>query len=374
MPSRSLSVLGFITAAAIIACYLLINDRSQSAVWGKPGESMVFPGLEQQLAEVVDIEVTRSNGQFVLSRRDGIWINNGAGGFPAIQVRVDRALSAIARLKYSEPKTRRSELYSKLGVDDVNAQMNSESSFKADSKSTRLTVKNAVGAVLADVIIGNPKDSVYKGVGEHGSLYIRLPENELSWLAEGAVDARFDALEWSETQVTDFAADSLLALTVSHSQGEVVELHRKQSNDRKLTLKHLPDGSKIEHQYQIDFMAGLLQQLSFADIRRNDSVDFPIFEAIVETNLGVIVKLQIDETLPDGSAWARVDAQLKNDTKSSALAEQEVNRIQSTFSGWQIRLPRKFTDRVKIKLSDILSSQQLIKTTNAYSVRVGGGD
>ena len=126
------------------------------------------------------------------------------------------------------PRTSRSRLYRRLDVDDVTA----------GGKSTRLTLKDADGAVLADIIVGKPKNDV-TGTDRQG-VYMRLPGDERAWLVEGSLDVRHDAAEWSDRMVVDIDARSLTALTVRHADGEIVALHRDRPQDLKLTLKSLP--------------------------------------------------------------------------------------------------------------------------------------
>ena len=98
----------------------------------------------------------------------------GAGGYPARQTRIEKMMGGLVTLSYFEPKTTRADLYPKIEVEDV----------AKDANSTRVTVKDESGAVLADVIVGKAKTGV-AGLDRDG-VYIRLPDEERAWLAEGA--------------------------------------------------------------------------------------------------------------------------------------------------------------------------------------------
>ncbi len=69
----------------------------------------------------------------------------------------------------------------------------------------------------------------------------------------------------------------------------------------------------------------------------------------------MFIPLKVYQPLADGSAWTQVEAKLINAADTSTTAQLEAARITSSFNGWLIKLPRKFTDRLKIKLSDILN-------------------
>ena len=355
MPTRGLLIFAVVTVVAVVACWIAINGRYREVALEKQEGGLVFPAFQRQVSAIAEIEVTRANGRFALTRREGGWANMGIGGYPAKEKRVEKVIAAVAGLKFIEPKTGRSKLYHKLDVEDVTAD---------STNSTRLTIKDTAGAVLADIIVGKPKKNV-AGLDRQG-VYVRIPGDDRAWLAEGSLDVRYDAAEWSDRMVVDMDAGSLTALTARHADGEIVALHRNQPRDRKLTLKNLPVGARVEHQHQIDYMAGLLQGVRFKDAKRTSATDretIPAFEATVLSEDLLAVTLRASEPAKDGSVWTRIHAQVTNGTQASDRARREAARIKSNFSGWSIKLPRTITDRLKIRLRDIIetgtSSQRL---------------
>lgn len=348
MPNRSLYILLFFVVLISGATGWFIDARYQSsAAWQAPQRGLVFPALEHQLNNITDIEVVRASGKFILSKRDGVWLNSGVGGFPALTTKVEKAIVAIASLKYQEAKTRRKSLYTKLDVENINAA----------AKSTQLTFKESSGKIVADLIIGKNK----KILDQRG-LYIRLANTEQAWLVESAinnelVDVRHDAIDWSNKRVVDIAPSALTALSFNQESGAILALYRAQPQAAKLTVKNLPVNAKIEHQFQIDYLSGLLNELTFLDAKPNilaQQNSLPAFTIEAKTAYGSAITLTVHQPLADGSAWTQVEAKLINPAQSSTRAQLEVTRISSSFNGWLIKLPRKFTDRLKIKLSDIL--------------------
>ncbi len=342
MPSRGLFILAIITVTTVSVCWYVVDKRYQTVAYKKQAGGLVFPEFQHQITKIADIEVTRSSGKFVLSRHKGIWSNMGIGGFPAIPTRVEGVILAIAGLKYIAPKTNRSRLYRQLEVEDVTTT----------AKSTRLTFRDVVGTVLVDIIVGKSKNTL-----NQQGVYLRLPGDTRAWLAEGSLNVRYDAPDWSDRAVVDFDADSLTALTISKSNGETLSLHREHPQDQELTLNNLAAGAVIAHQHQISYLAGLLQELNLMDAKR--AKEYPLkttlsFEAVAHHKQHLVVTLRADELMQDGSVWVHVDAQLADDSQTSNFARQEVARIQSKFNGWRIRLPRKFTDKLKIQMDDII--------------------
>ena len=223
------------------------------------------------------------------------------------------------------------------------------------TKSTRLIVKDASGAVLADLIVGKAKIGV-AGLDRDG-VYVRLLGEQRAWLAEGTLDVRYDAVDWSNRSVVDVRASSVGVLSLTHDDGETVEIYRKNSEDADLTLKELPTNAEIENQYQIDYMGGLFDGITFEDAKRADEIDFdgnPGSRSTLISTEGLVVMLRATAPAEDGTVWAQFDADVAKDIKPTEDAEKEAERIKSTLADWAFQLPRAKTERLKIRLKDII--------------------
>ena len=342
MPTRGLSVLSAITVTMFVACWFAVDDRYSNFIQNTQEGGLVFPELQYQLAEITDIEVTRPGGKFVLSHRENAWVNFGIGGFPSVSDRVESIIAGMASMRYIAPKTGRGKLYHRLQVEDVTPT----------AKSTRLTFRDRAGATLADVIIGKPKDA-----HNQKSVYVRFPDDAQAWLVTGVFDVYRDAVEWSNRLVVDFDAHTLNALTVSRLGRETVALYRNQPHDRKMTLKNLPSNASVAHQHQIDYMAGLLQDLNFIDAKHASEKILKVisvFKIVARWKNYLAVTLHAGEPMEDGSVWVQIDARVTDNLRASDIEKQEADRIRSKFSGWCIKLSRKFTDRIEIRLNDII--------------------
>lgn len=354
MPSRGLLLLAFCTVLSVLACWFAIDQhqRYQRVTLENQAGGLLFPAFQNQVGTIARLEVIRASGQFTLLPSEGGWINRGMGGYPVKAGQVEKVIATVARLSYIEPKTQNSNRYAKLQVEDVST----------DSQSTRLTFKDDSGAVLADLIVGKPKNSRV-GFEEQGT-YIRIVGDSRAWLVNGALDVRYDAADWSDRLLLDIDADALMALTVKHANGDAVELHRQKPNDLKMTLKNLPVDAKVEHQFQIDYMTGLLQKVRLNDARRMKTAalaTMPAFEVIAHTKDHLAITLRADEPAEDGSVWASIDAQVLSEADVSEQTRKHASRINLRCRGWQFKLPRTVTDRLKIRLSDIVQIEESIR-------------
>ena len=347
MPTRGLVLLAVVTATTVIASCIAVDGRYRHTVLEARGGAAVFSALRGRAGSVAQIEVRRAGAGFALERRGDGWANTGLGGYPARTEPIETVLSEIAALRYLAPKTARTALYPKLAVENDGP----------GAGSTRLTLKDGGGSVLADLIVGKAKPRTANA--HRAGVYIRLPGRERAWLAEGTLDVHRDAPSWSDREIVDIDVRSVRSMTVRHRDGEVVDLYRARPGDRKLTLRTLPAGAAIAHQHQIDFMAGLLTELSFVDARPggpSDPAVAPGFEATVESVDHLRITLRAGNPTEDGSLWAAIDAGLAIDAEASDPARAEASRIASQFDGWLLKLPRRISDRLEIRLHDIIGT------------------
>ena len=353
MPTPGLIALALVTVATVAASGIAVDARYSHAVGEAEGGEAVFPAFRGGAGRVAAIEVGRAQTGFALERRGDGWANTGLGGYPARPELIETVLSGIADLRYLEPKTARTALFPKLAVEDPGP----------GAGSTRLTLRDADGGTLADIIVGKARP---RSANAHrAGVYVRLPGRERVWLAEGTLDVRRDAPGWSDREIVDIDARSVRSMTLRHADGEVVDLHRASPGDRKLTLRNLPVGVAVAHQHQIDFMSGLAKGLSFVDARvggPSDPAVAPGFEVTIESADRLRVTLRAGHPAGDGSVWAAVDAGLAADGEASDHARAQALRIASRFDGWLLKLPRRIADRFEIRLHDIVGTGSMEET------------
>ena len=356
MPTRGLVVLAVVTVTTVAASGIAVDKRYRQTVLEARGGEVVFPDLRGRTGGVAVIEVGRAGAAFALERRGDGWANAGLGGYPARAELVEAVLSGITDLRHLEPKTARAALYPKLGVEDAGP----------GAGSTRLTLGDGDGGVLADLVVGKARPRTANA--DRAGVYIRLPGRERAWLAEGTLDVHRGASGWSDREIVDIHPRAISSLTVRHADGEVVDLHRAGPDDRKLTLRNPPAGTSVARQHEIDFMAGLLKGLSFVDARAggpSDPAVAPGFEATVRTADHLRVTLRAGNPAEDGTLWAAIDAGVAVGVEASDHARAEASRIASQFDGWLLKLPRRISDRLKIRLRDIIGTGSMGERQNS---------
>ena len=343
-----LFVITFVVCAITV---MSVRDRHQQSVLEQREGALVFAELARKVSAIASMDIARADQRFTLERKSTGWANNGIGGFPALRRRIESVIGELAGLTYVAPKTSRSNRYHKLQVEDV----------AANAQSTRVTIKDAGGLVLADLIVGKAKANV-AGLDRRG-VYVRLPGQARAWLMEGSLDVHYGAADWSDNQLVDVKAGSIESMKVVHADGQRIELVRNQAvggNSRSpLTIKELPDNTRIENQYQIDYIAGLLDGISFLNAKPAGDLSMQTdigTRAEVVTTKGLVVALHAAAPEKDGTVWVRIAASVKPAPKIDEEVSAQVAVVQSKFADWAIRLPRTIADRLRIRLQDIIAS------------------
>ena len=156
--ARTVLVLGVATLVAVGA--VLFVERGSDTP--EPGGDIVFPALLEQVNSVARVRVTGSEGAFTLARDGDAWVVEEKERHPADPDRVHKLLVGAAGMKRLEPKTSDPERYPKLWLEDPTGK---------DSRSVRLVLEDASGAVLAGWVLGDRRPS--KSDASRTELYIR---------------------------------------------------------------------------------------------------------------------------------------------------------------------------------------------------------
>ena len=159
-------------------------------------------------------------------------------------------MAALGELRLMEPRTSNPALFTRLGVSNPQAD---------GSTGIGLRVTDRGGRVLASLILG------HRGVrgrpGAPAQIYIRRSGDTASWLAEGALDASPDPLNWVRHEILDIKADRIATAEI-HRDGGTMLVRR--GKDGKFTLDAPPPG-KLDDIKPIEVSQGL-DALTFVDV------------------------------------------------------------------------------------------------------------
>lgn len=294
-PRILISMLAATVVAAVLTA-LTLHSR-EASVRATSESAKLFPDLMPKINDAAVLAVERKDGGYELRKSGETWVVAEKGDYPADVSPIAKTLIALAQMTTVEPKTSDPARYAQLGVQDPGAE---------GSTSTKLTVKDSAGGVLASVIVGKAHEGKQGGTGQ---VYVRKPGDAQSWLAKGSLDLKEKSVDWLQKEILKVPRDRVRSVEVTHPDGEVVHVDREKPSDTNFTLHDIPPGKELSYPSVAGSMANALEWLNFEDVVPAAQVDFSNGAGPVcrfETFDGLVVTVRTKDQ--DGKTYARFEA------------------------------------------------------------------
>ena len=250
-----------ITLAVAIAAVYISHSRAPETEVGTPP---LFPALAGQVNDVVQVEVkSRLNNVTLMKDGDG-WVIASRDKYPASFEQVKGAILDLSDMKIIEAKTSKPELYSRLDVQDVDADK---------SSSTQVTLKDKTGKVLASLIIGKVREGHPSPLG--ALRYVRRTGEAQSYLVAGDLNVNADPLSWTSREIADISGSRIRSVRLEQPGQPPVEIDRDKPSDMNFTLKDMPDGFQPKSTAILTSLSTILEQLHFDDVRAKTALKWP---------------------------------------------------------------------------------------------------
>lgn len=359
MKDKPLLILAVTTVILVVAAWLATVQRLPETVLER---SILYPDLLSNINEVAKLEITSKEQHTVLSQENNRWVIDNRGGYPALFEEVKRTLVNVANLKIREGKTSKPELYSKLHVEDLE---------QPDAQSTRLTLRDATGDLLADVLIG--KEPTSAASRDLASLYVRPVGQDQALLVDGELEVSADPSDWLNSQLLNVEASRLATLRITHPDGEQLIINKSDPLAADYDLIDVPEDKEIKSKSLLNSQMTILEDLRFDDVLPAAGQDFPAATAIqsrFEAFDGLVVEIETAET--EAGLLSRFnfnfDAGLENEGAPSAESgdateekpesvADEVAELNQRVSGWLYKLPEFQVKKLIRRLDDLVKNK-----------------
>ncbi|MBB5691014.1 DUF4340 domain-containing protein [Roseomonas alkaliterrae] len=309
MQRRTLLLLG--GAAAVVLGGALLLSPAEQAPPSPAGAALAFPGLAQRLQGAARIEATRHDASLAVERRGETWVLPAKGGYPVRQERVRELLTGLTELRLTEPRTANPEMLDRLGLEDP---------AREGATSTLLRVLDAQGGVIAELVIGRRRVRTQGNVPE--SAFVRRPNENQAWLAEGRVPVDTDAQLWLDRDIANIPRDRVRRVAVARTGEAPLVVTRSGDPDGRFGLTEPADAPPAE-ETALDEIGRAFEFLTFLDVRPEAEIPG---EALGETrfeltdNLAILVRPR-----KDGEAvWITLAAE----------GDDEAARLNARWRGW----------------------------------------
>jgi hypothetical protein len=321
-----LLVLAVIAAATATA----VSVRRQGAIAPQTKPELVFPGLTAHLNDVVRIEAVRAGEKATLKRdgqgEDAPWLLVEAGNYPGKIDRIRQTLIGLAQIETIEAKTRLPEHYAKLEVEDPS---------KPDAKSGRITLFDAGGKTLADLIVGKANSSA----DGQDTLYIRRPDEARAWLARGKVDVPGNRYGWVDTNFLTVDLLRIKRATLNEPGKPALSVFKNDPSERDFTIEHQPANSEIKDIFGAEDIARIVQSMNFEDVKPAADMDVPTDGkpwGEFWTFDGLKVSLWMKDA--DGKGWIAVAASPAEGATPDEKVKTEIADLNQRLSKWRYQL------------------------------------
>ena len=300
MKLKTISTLAVIAAVLIIVAVFMAEQQKPGA---PPTNQPVFPELKTVINDVTELSVATQSGTITLHRQEDIWRVKEKYNYPADLGTVRETLIGLAELTILEPKTRKPELYEKLGLQDVDAE---------GSLSTGITLKDATDNTVAAAVIGN--DRPVQGKSGYKELFLRKVGDPQTWLAQGRLTVEKNPDKWLDKELTQIETKRVRRLIVTHPDKTRLVVEKARPADLNYQVADLPEGLEIESQFTVNNIVSTVTSLSLEDVNPQNEVPFddqPVVTAVFETFDGLQGTVQL--LLKDEKNYVKISATLNPD-------------------------------------------------------------
>ena len=244
-----------------------------------------------------------------------MWGLADRGGYPVQASKLRGMLTALTELRLVEPRTTDPAQFSRLGLEDPNGKKGT---------SNMLRVLDASGKPIVALIVGHRRVRTQGNVPEQ--VYVRRPDDNQTWLAEGSLQVDADPQQWFDRDIMNIGHARIARVTVTHGD-EKLEFAR---DGEKLVLKSPADHPPLDD-YKLDDIDRGLELLTFQDVQTDkDPVGDKIGQSVYTTSDGLAVTATVFKGEKD--IWARFAATGRDKTKD------EADKLNARLAGWTYQL------------------------------------
>ena len=324
MNKRAFNILAICAAVAVAAAAWAVQQ--DWARWGtNEYGTKFFPELADRIDEVASVRLMYQGQQITMERTAQGWTVAESDGYTARTKAIQELLYALSESRRLEPKTQDPAKFAKLQVQDPT---------QPSAEAKRIDVLSKDGGSLASVILG--KESLMLEVIGEGGAYVRLPDQQQTWLASSNLVAGAELKDWLSNPILDILRQRIARAVITHPNGDHLVVSRSPKSDGTFVLDGLADDEKLVSEYYPTDIARALEKFEVHQVRRRNALDFPA-EATIrgehQTVDGMTIAFELATI--DGRDWIRFVAA----GGQSSAARSEGDAIMQRTRDWAFLIP-----------------------------------
>ena len=154
------------------------------------GGRLMFPDLAPKLQDAARIEITHQGKTTTIAKHGDTWGLVDRGGYVVQPSKLRGMLTGLTELRLVEQRTTDPEQFNRLGLEDPNGKTGT---------SNLLRVLDASGKPIVALVVGHRRVRTQGNVPEQ--VYVRRPDDNQTWLAEGSLQVDADPQLWLERDI-----------------------------------------------------------------------------------------------------------------------------------------------------------------------------
>lgn len=317
---------GLITLIAAVTVGIEIRASRPDAASGP-----VIPGLAQNIGQAERIIITSAEASYRIERiergNERVWVMRDRGDYPVLGARLAQLTEGLEQLRFTRRMTVDPSKHQRLGVTDP----------RQGGRGVLVQVEGARGALLVNLILGI----------EPNGLYVRRPNDDQTWAAEGELPPLRDIASWLELRPLSIPAERLARVEVSPAEGRAYIMARDAADQ---PWRIVAPAIATLAQSSVTATAEHLTQVSPIDVQLAPAIQGPAQARVRATTFdGVVIDAELIAS--DNRTWLKLAARAPSPEQEAAALE-----INSRSSDWAFALSEQEAREVAPPFSDIAPS------------------
>ncbi len=359
MSKKSFLTLCAVTAIAVVLAVVAVlsGPRVRTSV---QDNQPLFPNLIKNVDELKSVVIHHGGETTSLDWDGKMWRYRERANYPADGAKITNLVVTLARMTKLEPKTKQSDRYDRLELEDPNGK---------EAKSQQVMLIDRNGKELANVIIGKTRAMLGN---QDGGTYIRFPADPQTWLARGELSPGKSAADWLQREIVDIKDVAIKTVRVTPPNGEKIVVFKADPTDRIYSVENLPKGMATPpNPLAADAYARVLANFTFDDVVPAASKTFPkekTTTAVFEGFTGF--KVNLDFMTEGDEAWVKLQGQAPPQRATPAAPEgvhvtdlrndwdKTIADLNAKADGWVFRVPAFQVEALTRRMSDLLKKPE----------------
>jgi hypothetical protein len=319
-------IAGALIAVAAVTTAITMRGASSNAVSGP-----VVPGLSETISGGTRIIITSADASYRIERAERgeqtLWVMRDRGDFPVQSARLAQLTEGLQNLRFTRRMTNDPNKHARLGVEDP----------RQGGRGILVQVEDGRGALLVNLILGV----------EPAGLYVRRPDNDQTWAAEGELPPLRDIASWLDLRPIDTGAEQLSRVEIVPPEGRAYILARDSAD---APWRIVSPALATLAQTSVNTTAEAITALTPVDVQPAPAIQgAPRARVRALTFDGVTIDAELIEA--DGGIWLKLVARA-----GAPEQEQAALAINNRVAAWAYRLSEQDVAVFAAPLSSLVPS------------------